>query len=53
MDGNLSVCQIDNDQPRLVHKLQKHTAGITGKHNKLHGNAMMQYINHRCLEYSF
>ncbi|MCL4128006.1 UNVERIFIED_CONTAM: hypothetical protein GTU68_050333 [Idotea baltica] len=29
LDGNITICHLDKDNPRVTHKLQKHTAGVT------------------------
>ncbi|KAL7630394.1 UNVERIFIED_CONTAM: hypothetical protein RMT77_019446, partial [Armadillidium vulgare] len=29
LDGNITICHLDRDEPKIIHKLQKHTAGIT------------------------
>lgn len=31
LDGSLSICQVADGEPRVLHTLQLHTAGVTGK----------------------
>lgn len=31
LDGSLSICQVLEGQPHVVHTLRHHTAGVTGE----------------------
>lgn len=30
LDGTLSICQVADGEPRVLHTLRKHSAGVTG-----------------------